>query len=239
MLQYLFSKNASLEVARVMKIPVRLHFSFGLLFLYLGYTAWSSDVSREAILLHLAFVFCIYVCIFLHELSHALMAAFFGVKTNEIFLFPFGGAAVFERQRVKAMQEFMIAFAGPLANLSIAALLYISIKILTPSNVSYIGVENQLFDYGNTFFERLLWLNVVIALFNLLPAFPLDGGLMLRALLCNFMAFRKAVRIQFFISIFIGTLILAYSYVQRAPEYLLFAWLIYFSSRKEWKSRFF
>ena len=223
------------QLVKIYQIPLKIHWSFSLLILYVAGSAWYQNASKEAIFLHSAFIIAIFTCILLHELGHAAAAAFHGVKTKEIILLPIGGAAVFEQKLVRPLQEFTIAFAGPLTNFTIAALIFIGLKIFTPSSVTYIGIEDQLFSVGNAFFERLMWLNIIIAAFNLIPAFPLDGGLMLRSILCSFFNRRKAVRFQFFFSIFIALLFVVYSYLNRAPEYLLFAYLVYFSSRKEWE----
>ena len=223
------------QFLKIYNIPLKIHLSFGLLVLYVAGSAWYQEASGRAILLHSAFIIAVFTCILLHELGHAAAAAFHGVPTKEIILLPIGGAAIFEQKLVRPMQEFSIAFAGPLANFTIAALIFLGLRLFTPSSVTYIGIEDQFFSVGNAFFERLMWLNIVIAAFNLIPAFPLDGGLMLRAVLCSFFSRRKAVRFQFFFSIFIALLFVIYSYWQRAPEYLIFAYLVYFSSRKEWE----
>ena len=225
----------TIQFLKIYNIPLKIHWSFILLILYVAGTAWYQEASAEAILLHSAFIIAVFTCILLHELGHAMAAAYHGVPTKEIILLPIGGAAIFEQRLVRPMQEFTIAFAGPLTNFAIAALIFLGLKIFTPTSVSYIGIEDQLFDIGNTFLERLMWLNVIIATFNLIPAFPLDGGLMLRAILSNYFQRRKAVQFQFVFSIFIALLFVIYSYLHRAPEYLLFACLVYFSSSNEWK----
>ena len=222
------------QFLKIYNIPLKIHWTFGLLVLYVIGAASYQEASAGAIFLHSAFIIAVFSCVLLHELGHAAAAAFHGVRTKEIILLPIGGAAIFEPKAVRPIQEFSIAFAGPLTNFAIAVLIFIGLKIFTPSSVTYIGIEDQLFSIGNAFFERLMWLNIVIAAFNLIPAFPLDGGLMLRAVLYSFFNHKKAIRFQFFFSIFIALLFVIYSYLQRAPEYLLFAYLVYFSSRKEW-----
>ena len=225
------------KVATIFGIPLRIHLSFALLAIYIAGIAWYQDISKEAVLLHSLFVVAIFVCVLLHELGHAAAAAYNNIKTTEIVLLPVGGVAIFGSGWVRPMQEFSIAFAGPVTNLCIAASIYLGIEILTPNQIEYIGIEDQLFNIGHTFFERLMWLNLVIAGFNLIPAYPLDGGLMLRALLTHFLGGEKAVFIQFWFSLVVASLFLVYSYWQRAPEYIFFAWLIYFSSRNEWAKK--
>jgi Zn-dependent protease len=225
----------ALQIAKIANIPIRLHWSFALLIAYIVGNAWYTGSSAKTIFLHSSFIVALFCCVLLHELGHALTAAYYKVKTTAIMLFPFGGVAFFERISIYSLQEFVIAFAGPLTNLVVAGLLYIGIFAFTPASVDYIGVGDGLFSVGHTFAERLMWANIFIALFNLIPAFPLDGGQMLRALLTHFFKSKNnAIKIQFFISLAIATLFLVYSYQQRAPEHLFFAWIIYFSSRKEW-----
>jgi Zn-dependent protease len=222
------------RIATIFKIPLRLHWSFALLLAYIAGVAWYQHIEKEAIFLHVLFVIAMFSCVLLHELGHAAAAAFYGIPTIQIVLLPIGGIAFFERVRRRPSQDFIIAFAGPLTNFLIAALIYVGILLSTPAKIEYIGIEDQLFNIGVAFFERLLWLNLLIGAFNLLPAYPLDGGQMLRALLTLFLEKKRAVFVQFCISLLMASLVLVYSYWKHAPEYIFFAWLMYFSSRNEW-----
>ncbi len=222
------------QIATIFNIPLRLHWSFALLLAYIAGIAWYQQIEKEAIILHVLFIIAMFACVLLHELGHAAAASYYGIPTIQIVLLPIGGVAFFEKSWRKPFHDFVIAFAGPLTNFLIAGLIYIGIVLFTPAKIEYIGIGDQIFNIGVAFFERLLWLNLLIGAFNLLPAYPLDGGQMLRALLTFFLEKRRAVFIQFCISLFIASLVLGYSYWKHAPEYIFFAWLIYFSSRNEW-----
>ena len=107
------------KAATIFGIPLRIHLSFVLLAAYIAGIAWYQDISMAAIALHTLFVLAIFGCVLLHELGHAAAAAYNGIKTTEIVLLPVGGVAVFGSGWVRPMQEFSIAFAGPLTNLII------------------------------------------------------------------------------------------------------------------------
>ncbi|MDE2126539.1 MAG: site-2 protease family protein [Armatimonadetes bacterium] len=163
-------------MARVAGIPIRLHFTFLLLL------AWLFVASATSKQPHpfdgLLFVVGVFVCVLLHELGHALTAMqFFGIRTVDIVLYPIGGLARIERLP-EPRQEFWIALAGPAVNAVLALVCVVALKV-TGGGIPRIGVVST----PRTLLAGLLFANVVLAGFNLLPAFPMDGGRILRALL--------------------------------------------------------
>lgn len=167
--------------------PIRFHITFLIFFVVL--LVLSAQSPRGLMYQGLYFV-GIFASVLLHELAHALMARRFGIKTTEIIMFPIGGVALLERQPAPK-EELLIALAGPAINLVLAAV-YLAFSSFQLSSLS-------LFLSRNAFQEDNLLLvlgqaNLVLALFNLLPAFPMDGGRALRALLALFYPEADATR---------------------------------------------
>ncbi len=127
------------------------------------------------------------LCVLLHELGHALMARRFGATTKDIIITPIGGMARLVGMPKKPLQEFLISFAGPAVNLVIALLLAVAILLARGSLVPALRFEGL-----NQLPVILLWINLVLFLFNLIPAFPMDGGRMLRSLLARRMSYLRA-----------------------------------------------
>jgi|ERR1035437_1209223 Zn-dependent protease len=180
----------SLKLGKLLGIDVYLHFTFLLLLVFLGFVYWRSTQNVEAALRGVAFIVALFGCVVLHELGHALMARRYGIRTRDITLLPIGGIARLERMPEKPMQEFWVALAGPAVNVIIVAVLLVGLAAadgFTP--VKEISVT------GGSFWQRLMVLNLVLVAFNLLPAFPMDGGRVLRALLAMRLGRRRATAI--------------------------------------------
>lgn len=182
----------SLQVFTFYGIPLRLHWTFGLVFVFVFYRGKSENWSFHEILLEMGFVLSLFLCVALHEYGHALMARRFGVSTLDIILSPIGGVARLDRLPTKPLQELWIALAGPLVNVGIALLLglyFFSIpserrlqmlQALASQESSYLFSDMP--EWG-IWLLGLFVINIALALFNMLPAFPMDGGRILRALL--------------------------------------------------------
>lgn len=180
----------SLKLGRLLGIDVYLHFTFLLLLGFLGFYYWRATQSVDAALRGVAFIVALFGCVVLHELGHALMARRYGIQTRDITLLPIGGVARLEKMPEKPMQEFWVALAGPAVNVVIAGVLFVLLAVtggFTP--VSELGVS------GGSFWQRLLMLNLFLVAFNLLPAFPMDGGRVLRAVLALRLGRRRATAI--------------------------------------------
>ncbi|TND09624.1 MAG: Peptidase M50 [Bacteroidetes bacterium] len=179
-----------IRIARVFGIEISLHWTFFLLPAWLIFSNVSSKSATEILSL-LALVFLLFTCVILHELGHALTARRFGIKTKSIRLYPIGGVASLEKIPEKPVQELLVSLAGPAVNLVIAGILfpvfYFSGGSVEDISVALAGPVNLL--------PALLIMNLSLAIFNLVPAFPMDGGRVFRALLSMMMSRDKATRV--------------------------------------------
>jgi len=180
----------SLKLGKLLGIDVYLHFTFLLLLVFLGFYYWRATQNVEAALRGVAFVVALFGCVVLHELGHALMARRYGIQTRDITLLPIGGIARLERMPEKPMQELWVALAGPAVNVVIAAVLLVGLAVTG----GFTPVE-EISATGGSFWQRLIVLNLILVAFNLLPAFPMDGGRVLRALLALRLGRRRATAI--------------------------------------------
>ena len=135
-------------------------------------------VGPGAVAIGLFLVVCVFAVIVVHELGHALVARKFGYQTRDILLLPIGGIASLERMPEQPVQELAVALVGPAINLAIAGLLYLG--IVAAGGSTSLATATSL---GGAIATQLMWINIGLALFNLIPAFPMDGGRALRALL--------------------------------------------------------
>lgn len=166
----------------VMGIPVRLDFSVALLGVYFLYTFYNSNDVVTSILFGLYAVAVLLVSILLHELAHSVTAIAFGGYVRDITLQLLGGCATIARMPSRPWQEFAMAFAGPLCSFILAGLAYIGAIAFGETIEGYLpnGQYVHFFEYNVWFFVAVI-MNVGLGCFNLIPAFPMDGGRLLRS----------------------------------------------------------
>ncbi|GGE52303.1 site-2 protease family protein [Actibacterium pelagium] len=167
----------SFPIGRLFGSELRVHATFFLLLAWIGGSAWLNG-GPEAALVNVTFIIALFACVIAHEFGHALTARRYGIKTPDITLLPIGGMARLERMPEKPGQEILVALAGPAVNIVI----WLFLTLLFGASMSLQVVE-AIDDPANSFLGRLAAVNLFLALFNLLPAFPMDGGRVLRALL--------------------------------------------------------
>jgi Zn-dependent protease/CBS domain-containing protein len=169
---------------------VYVHATFWLLILFIIYVNWTHGHNLGTTMSGAIFVLVIFGCITLHELGHALTARRFGVETRDITLLPIGGLARLERMPENPVHELWVALAGPAVNIIIAAALYLVLASMG-SGLNF----GEFSWFGGNFLNKLMIVNLWLVAFNMIPAFPMDGGRVLRALLATRMEFSRATRV--------------------------------------------
>ena len=173
----------SLRLAVIAGIPVKIHWSFLLLVLFVLYVGFQNRLGTSGTLWFAASLGVLFFCVLLHEYGHALTARRFGVKTRDIILSPIGGMARLEKLPKKPIHEFYVAIAGPLVNMVIAIVLGLIIAVFSSTNFGLDASRLEFIFNGNAFLKLIFWMNILLCGFNLIPAFPMDGGRILRSLL--------------------------------------------------------
>ncbi len=181
----------SFRLGRIAGIPLYVHWTFLILLAWLVYGHWAAGHDLATTAEGVGFVLTIFGCVVLHELGHALAARRYGVPTADITLLPIGGVARLQRIPEHPLEELVVAVAGPLVNVVI-------VLILLTCGVRWPGPtpnNGHHFLVSASFFPKLLSVNAFLVVFNLLPAFPMDGGRVLRALLALRLDYARATRI--------------------------------------------
>jgi Zn-dependent protease/predicted transcriptional regulator len=171
-------------------VSVYVHVTFLLVLIWVGFARWQAEQSLSAVLAGILFILAIFLCVILHEFGHALTARRFGIRTRDITLLPIGGVARLERMPEDPSQELWVTLAGPAVNAVIAGVLYA--LLFLAGTLAPVGIHTLT---TGTFWERLMLFNVILVVFNMIPAFPMDGGRVLRALLAMRMEHARATRI--------------------------------------------
>jgi Zn-dependent protease len=176
--------QGAFRIATISGVPVRVHWTFLILLAWVFGNALFRHGSLAEGLVALVFIASVLICVVAHEFGHVLAARWFGVRTRGVMLLPIGGVASLERMPEKPWQELVVAIAGPLVNVVIAL-------ALLPGLVWNIGLDTlaslgQPGNFGRDFVASIAGINVWLMLFNLIPAFPMDGGRILRAVLAMF-----------------------------------------------------
>jgi Zn-dependent protease/CBS domain-containing protein len=222
----------SWRVARIAGIDVYVHVTFLLLLAFYAVPAYQRGGPTAAVTA-LATIALLFVIVTMHEYGHALAARRYGIPTRDITLLPIGGVARLERMPKEPRHELVIALAGPAVNAALAALLYV-VLVATGGLPDEIAPADERF-FSRTLLQQLLDWNVMLAAFNLIPAFPLDGGRVLRAALAwrsgdYAGATQRAAQIGRFIAVLLG---LAGYFYFRNPILVVIALFIWFAAATE------
>jgi Zn-dependent protease/CBS domain-containing protein len=173
--------RGSVKIANLFGIPVFIHWSFWLLFFFVAYIS----TSFSSIAFNSVYVLALFVCVVMHEFGHALSARFYGVSTQDITILPIGGVARLDKMPEKPLQEFVVAIAGPAVNVVIALVLGLIVYGSFSFQLGAAEIRAVVAD-GETPINMLFTLlisNIGLVVFNMIPAFPMDGGRVFRALL--------------------------------------------------------
>lgn len=189
----------SVKIARIRGIDIRLHITFLFIVVFFAFQYWGMGARGwQGALFGVVYVLLLFVCIVLHELGHSLVAQRFGVQVRDITLWPIGGVAQMEDIPHQPSQELLMSIAGPAVNFIIAGVLgVVAASLLAVGALGDIMRLPQLMRQPTwqTLLLYLLSTNLVLGLFNLIPAFPMDGGRVLRSLLAMAMSYIQATRI--------------------------------------------
>jgi Zn-dependent protease len=217
----------SFPVARIAGIDVRIHATFLLLLVWFGFV-YFAEGGYAAMFTGLTFIILLFVCVLLHEFGHALAARAYGINTPDITLLPIGGIARLERMPDKPWQELVVALAGPAVNVVIAFGLYLVI-----GRFFGLGDLEELAEGRGNLLTQLLSINVILVVFNLLPAFPMDGGRVLRALLAMRLSHGRATRIAAAVGQVVAVLFGLLGLFGGNPFLLFIAVFVFFGARAE------
>lgn len=183
--------KGSIKLGKISGIKIQIHWTFFLLIAWIFSSYYQQNQNIQEALMGVWFILALFACVVLHELGHALMARRFNIATKQINLLPIGGVAEMEKIPENPIQELWISIAGPLVNVGIALLLFIYMNL--SSSIPSIAYLQQL--DSTHLIENLFAANIVLAVFNMIPAFPMDGGRVLRAWLSFSVGRKKATKL--------------------------------------------
>lgn len=188
--------KANLNLGSVFGIQIKVHWTFFFLILWIILSELKRGGNTESILFNVSLVLAVFICVVMHELGHALTAKRFGIDTKKIALLPIGGMATMDKIPESPKQELLVTLAGPLVNIIIALLLYFTIPVKELMYLNFTETIEILSSFSvQNFLFYLFIVNIALVIFNLIPAFPMDGGRVLRALLAIRMNRVKATQI--------------------------------------------
>ncbi|HMP28454.1 MAG TPA: site-2 protease family protein [Saprospiraceae bacterium] len=228
--------RGTFTIASAFKIPIKIHWSFSLLIAFLAFTLWSDQVSFVRGMWFAGYVACLFICVVLHEYGHALMAKKYGIKTKDIIISPIGGVARLEKLPESPKQEMIVAIAGPLVNVVIALLAFVLVLFF---GYTKIGIPEDPFTEAMNwqhFTLNVAIINMVLFWFNLIPAFPMDGGRILRSALSMKWGKVKATQYASVIGRVLSLVFVAAAFLGNYYTLGLIGVFIFFSATAENKS---
>ncbi len=219
----------SFRIGRLFGIDIFAHFTFLFLLAFVAYSGYSTGGDVSAAMSSVGLISAVFGIIVLHELGHALAARGYGIPTRDITLLPIGGVARLERMPEKPVQELVVALAGPAVNVALALIfgaIWFAQGMVSPESA---------FTFGEDLIGQLFWINVGLIVFNMLPAFPMDGGRVLRALLAMGLGSRKATDIAATIGKGMA-LLMAIAGLFSNPMLLIVAFFVWMGASQEQKA---
>lgn len=228
----------SYNIARIAGTDVKIHLTFPILLAFIALSNLQHGAAAAAF--GVVFVILVFGCVLLHEFGHVFAARAFGIRTPDVTLYPIGGIARLERMPRRPSQELIVALAGPAVNVAIAAVLSV-VLVALGIGVSVTGLGGLSIGGVSSLLAGLVAVNIWLVLFNLIPAFPMDGGRVLRALLAMRMPYARATRLAAKIgralAVVAGVVGIFYS-----PMLVFIAIFIYFAAGQEaaavdWRER--
>lgn len=229
-------------------IGLYVHWTFLLLLPYIALMVWESDrpwtANLAAIGLAVPLVVCVFGCVLLHELGHALAARFCNIATRDITLYPIGGVARLERMSERPGEEILIAIAGPAVNVVIAGVLLLGLfaTLGIGFGVGWAETPEQITHHPvSMFFVFLVAANVILVAFNMLPCFPMDGGRVLRALLSLGLGHLRATEVATTLGMVVAFLLgllpvfgpMLHPDFQPSPMLIVVAGFVFFAGQQE------
>lgn len=217
----------SIKIGRFAGIDLYMHVTFLLLISWVALVHWRQGQSIAAAVAGVIFILAVFLCVVLHEFGHALTARRYAIKTRDIILLPIGGVARLERLPINPLQELWVALAGPAVNVVIAFGLFVWLKL----TASFEPLQTLTMTTG-PFIERIMAVNLFLVAFNMIPAFPMDGGRVLRAVLAARKDYARATQIAASIgqgiAVFFGLVGLFYN-----PLLLFIAFFVWIGAAQE------
>ncbi len=226
----------SLKLFRIRGIEIRVHVTFLLILVWAAYS-WGTQAKGglQGAVLGVVAILLLFFCVTLHELAHSLTAQRYGAKVRSIMLLPIGGIAQMEEVPSKPIQELLISLAGPATNVVIAVvLLLVGLLLGVQIRASLSQMSANLAIAGwSGLLPYMIWANAFLAIFNLLPAFPMDGGRALRALLAMSMGYARATTVAMAIGQVLAVLLGLWGFISVNLSLILVATFVYMGAGAE------
>lgn len=232
------SKNISippLNLGTYANIPVKIHWTFGFLLLFVLFTAYDNQLDLTTSISFLGYILIVFFCVTLHEYGHALMGRRFGVHTGEILLTPIGGIAKMSQMTMIPKHEFLIALAGPLVNVVISSVLGFIIYFFLDAQFLPLTDDYSIFTDPRDLLRMVFLVNIILCIFNLIPAYPMDGGRVLRSLIAMKTDYYKATIIATYIGMILALGFVVLGIFMEHPTLGFIGVFIFFMANKERK----
>jgi len=235
--------KGAFQIAKIAGIPVRLHWTFVVMLGWVAIEGRRSGMNWESVGWFAVLMIGVFVCVVLHELGHAFSAKRYGVRTKDIILSPLGGVARLDGLPEKPIDESVVAFAGPLVNILLAGIFGGYGWMTSSIDLSNLGASRLVFGNPENFVTLFLIINIFLSFFNLIPAFPMDGGRIFRSLLSPSLGRRRATLITTYLGQGIAVLLVGLACFLVPPRmsfyliplFILSSAFMFFMARQEYR----